>query len=436
MCFSTRDEFSAGGKMIMTTTHSRFALGVCVLSAGLLIGSAAGAVAAADPEAGGSTGSSESADGSTQSASSATDQVESTADTGTSESHVDSSKVESVRPPGPMILNVTTIIERHVAAVTKQLKEATGSTAAVATGGTSDPDVDVSQPTVVSSPTPVAASDSNVIAPDSNVIAPVVNPLVAVREVAPLVTTAVAPAAQAITSLPGVVASLPTSATPVMDVITAVQDALTSVAASGIAIAQLPSDLASLLGFPKGMAPGVIGGTLSAAGLSASRDEPVLRSPAGQSPQIPATSGYWGAPSAGDADGPPRLGSYATSSLSQDISAAGAATVASEGVAPTGVLSSFENTVTAVLVPASLVALAALALPGIGGLLIISAAGMLVGYRQAKAASSLRAAGIARFARVGPLGVVRSGSLVALHPRTPSGIRRRTPRASPLERVA
>jgi hypothetical protein len=415
--------------MIMTTTHSRFALGVCVLSAGLLIGSAGGAVAAADPEAGGSTASSEGADGSTQSVSSATGQVESTADTGTSESSIDSTKVESARPPGPMILTVTTIIEKHVAAVTKQLKEATGSTAAAATGGTSDPDVGVAQPTVVASPTPVAASDSNVIAP-------VVNPLVAVRAVAPLVTTAVAPAAQAITSIPGVVASLPTSATPVTDVITAVQDALTSVAASGIAIAQLPSDLASLLGFPKGIAPGVIGGTLSAAGLSATRDEPVLPSPSGQSPQIPATSGYWGTPSAGDADGPPLLGSYATSSLSQDMSVTGAAAVASEGIAPTGVLSSFEHTVSAVLVPASLVALAALALPGIGGLLIISGAGMLVGYRQAKAASSLRAAGIARFARVGPLGVVRSGSLIALHQRTPSGICRRTSRASPLERVA
>ena len=413
----------------MTTTHSRFALGVCVLSAGLLIGSAGGAIANADPEAGGSTAGSESADGSTQSVSPAAGPVESTAATGTSEPSTDSAKVEPARPPGLMILNVTTIIERHVAAVTKQLKEASASTAAVGTGGTSDPGVGESQPTVVATPTPVAASDSNVVAP-------VVNPLAAVQAVVPLVTSAVAPAAQAITSLPRVVVSLPTSPTPVTDVITAVQDALTSVAATGIAIAQVPSDLASMLGFPKGMAPGVIGGTLSASGLSAAGDEPVLPSLVGQSPQILGPSGYWAAPSAGDADGLPLFGTYVTTSMSQDISATGAATAASEVIAPTGVLSSFEHTVSAVLVPASLVALAALALPGIGGLLIISAAGMLVGYRQAKAASSLRASGIARFARVGPLGVVRSGSLIALHSRIPTGISRRTSRANPLERVA
>ena len=82
-----------------------------------------------------------------------------------------------------------------------------------------------------------------------------------------------------------------------------------------------------------------------------------------------------------------------------------------------GVLSSLKRTISAVLVPVSLAALAAACLPGSAGLLIISAAGMAVGYRQAKAAATLRAVGIARFARLGPLGVVRSGSLVAMHPR-------------------
>src|SRR5262249_3482292 len=159
-------------------------------------------------------------------------------------------------------------------------------------------DVGVSQPTVVASPTPVAASDSNVVAP-------VVNPLVAVRAAVPLVTTAVAPAVKAIVAVPGVVVSLPTSPTPVTDVITAVQYALTSVAASGIALAKVPSDLASMLGFPKGMAPGVIGGALSATSLSATQVESVTPSPAGQSPQILGPSGYWNAPSAGDGDGLP-----------------------------------------------------------------------------------------------------------------------------------
>ena len=71
------------------------------------------------------------------------------------------------------------------------------------------------------------------------------------------------------------------------------------------------------------------------------------------------------------------------------------------------------------VLPISLAALAALALPGVGGLPILTAAGVRVGYRQAKAGFALRTAGIARFARPGavPLGVVRSGSLVVVRPR-------------------
>src|SRR5258705_503925 len=66
---------------------------------------------------------------------------------------------------------------------------------------------------------------------------------------------------------------------------------------------------------------------------------------------------------------------------------------------------------------ASLWALAAIALPGFGGLVILTLAGVRIGYRQAKAGFVLRTAGIARFARPGPLGVVRSGSLVVVRPR-------------------
>ena len=63
---------------------------------------------------------------------------------------------------------------------------------------------------------------------------------------------------------------------------------------------------------------------------------------------------------------------------------------------------------------ASLWALAAVALPGVGGLVILTLAGVRIGYRQAKAGFVLRTAGIARFARAGPLGVVRSGSFVVV----------------------
>ena len=87
------------------------------------------------------------------------------------------------------------------------------------------------------------------------------------------------------------------------------------------------------------------------------------------------------------------------------------------------------------VLPISLAALAALALPGAGGLTILTAAGVRVGYRQAKAGSALRTAGIARFAGPGPLGVVRSGSLVVIRPRT--GARRRALSAGdPFQKVA
>ena len=66
---------------------------------------------------------------------------------------------------------------------------------------------------------------------------------------------------------------------------------------------------------------------------------------------------------------------------------------------------------------ASLWALAAVALPGFGGLVFLTLAGVRIGYRQAKAGFAMRLAGIAHFARPGPLGVVRSGSLVVVRPR-------------------
>ena len=61
--------------------------------------------------------------------------------------------------------------------------------------------------------------------------------------------------------------------------------------------------------------------------------------------------------------------------------------------------------------------LAAVGLPGAGGLVIVTGAGVRVGYRQAKVGFALQAAGIARFAGPGPLGVVRSGSMVVVRPR-------------------
>jgi hypothetical protein len=78
-----------------------------------------------------------------------------------------------------------------------------------------------------------------------------------------------------------------------------------------------------------------------------------------------------------------------------------------------------------VVVAVSLSAMFVAALPGLAGLVLPAAAGMHIGYRQAKAGRTVRNSGIARLAAPGPIGVVRSGSLIAL--RRPS---RRLPPAN------
>ena len=65
--------------------------------------------------------------------------------------------------------------------------------------------------------------------------------------------------------------------------------------------------------------------------------------------------------------------------------------------------------------------------------LVVSVLGVRIGYRQAKANFVLQASGISRFAGPGPLGVVRSGSFIALHTRT---ARTRTAAVVPLRSVS
>jgi hypothetical protein len=80
-----------------------------------------------------------------------------------------------------------------------------------------------------------------------------------------------------------------------------------------------------------------------------------------------------------------------------------------------------------VVVAVSLSALFVAALPYLAGLVLPTLAGTHLGYRQAKAARALRGSGIAHLAPTGPIGIVRSGSLVAV------GARRRFPERLPTE---
>ena len=107
----------------------------------------------------------------------------------------------------------------------------------------------------------------------------------------------------------------------------------------------------------------------------------------------------------------------AMSEVGRASSVPGTAPPAPNGAIPMGVRSFLRHAFSDLPLAASLWALAAVALPGFGGLVILTLAGVRIGYRQAKAGFELRTAGIARFARPGPLGIVRSGSLVVVRSR-------------------
>ena len=214
-------------------------------------------------------------------------------------------------------------------------------------------------------------------------------------------------------------APVPNLVAPVSDVIAPVQDMLTSVAGAVVPLTQLRSDLSSFLLGIAGVQP-VVDGLLGidGAGLSATAGASV----ASQLRLVRPLSGVPGVPVAGNT-GAATLGGIAASifgamsEAGRASSLPGMAPPAPNGAIPMGVRSFLRHAVSDLPVAVSVAALAAVALPGVGGLVILTLAGVRIGYRQAKAGFVLRTAGIARFAGPGPLGVVRSGSLVVVRPR-------------------
>jgi hypothetical protein len=87
-------------------------------------------------------------------------------------------------------------------------------------------------------------------------------------------------------------------------------------------------------------------------------------------------------------------------------------------------VSAFLSTLGA-LVAASLAALLAAAIPGLVGMFIPTAAGAHLGYRQAKARMAVRTLSITRLSAPGPIGIVRSGALVTLRPKSAQVVRAR-----------
>jgi hypothetical protein len=415
------DEIACWWEETKISTQLRLAAGVCVLTTGLLIGSGGGAIATADTETTGASTStsqavSESSDvgGSTASTASTANKPKSSLNT-TLQSVLQ--KLRSLGKPAPK----PPVAVKPTPDVVAPDPDAdnTESSEAVPAAITTDPaeageNAEAGDPDATPLNADSAAADPGG-PPASGNVAPGIG---AFRPV----TNAVATVAGVALTVPGMFAGLPGSEDPLGDVITSLQSMLVTVNGAVAPLAQMPGDLYSLMvglattpvetvGVTSGLGRSVAAG----AGLTSPTTPfagPILPfTPSGDMPLL------------GDVIAPATLGGIAAAGLSADLSLSGTAPLAVGGAGPTDALSFLEHTVKAVLAPASLTALAAFALPGIAGLLIISGAGIRFGYRQAKAALTVRTSAISRFARQGPLGVVRSGSLVTLHTRN-----RRSPR--------
>jgi hypothetical protein len=412
-----------GGREIISTTRLRLAAGICVLAAGLFIGSAGGAIAWADTE---STGSE-----STGSESTGSPAQTQGAEAPSSDPGAVSAPAKKVANPLRDTLRAT--VQSALRTLRLQQPQSTHPKQAETrpTAANTEGEQQGSGPTTVD-PSP-AASESNTLASDSTGVAtdsapPATVPLSPVATVVGPVANAVATVANVALTVPGVLASLPTSPTPIADVITLVQEMLTSVTNAVVLVMQVPSDLASLL---LGMTPVTAAATVGG-GIGAAASAPVLATPASQWLGVPPTFLFGGAPLPDNVTPLANLLDIAPTGLPDELPVSGIASPAQNVIEQTGLGSFVEHTVSAILVPASLSALAAVALPGVGGLLIICVVGMRFGYRQAKALLEVRRAGIACFAGPGPLGVVRSGSLIALRTRASRVVRPQAARAASL----
>ena len=347
----------------MFRSRLRFAAGVCVLAAGLLMGG--GVVAVADPGLGGSAPN---------------------GDDGTN------APVQGGPTAGSPVGNVTDTVRETIQGVTGTpgsgaqpgQQPATGPTSTLGSGrqpgqqpstgatsptreagGTDTEDQKEDAGLVPTVPNPVAAVP-NVVAPATNLVPPVTDVVAPVTGVVAPVTDVVAPVTNLVTPITGVVAPVTDALAPVSDVIAPGQDMLTSVAGAVVPLTQPPSDLSSLLLGIAGVAPvgdgsgGIHGpGLFAAAGAS------------GESPvRIPV-------PLAGNAT---RVATLDVIALSQASALSGMAPLAPDRVSPMGAESSFWHISGELLLIASLWALAAVALPGVGALVVLTAVGVRIGY--------------------------------------------------------
>jgi hypothetical protein len=335
----------------VVTLHFRFAAGVFVIAAGLLLGG--GTVAVADPFGSGPNGN----DGNSPSQGSLT--------------------------RNSAVGDVTDTVRETVRDVTGTVgsggqtghQPSTGPTSTFGSGR--QPSPGPTSPT-----TGAGGTDTEDQKEDAVRVPKAPNPVAAVPNLVAPVTDAVAPVIDAVA--------------PVIDAVAPVPD----VAGAVVPLTQLPFDLSSFLLSTAGVAPVVDGfGGIDGDGLGIAAGV----SGASQVPLVLPLAGTPGAPTAGSA---------ATGVASLDVMAlgglsllSGMAPLAPHDIVPMGEQSYFQRAWE--FLRASMWALAAVALPGVAGLVIITAVGVRVAYGP-RTGSASRPAGIAHFARRGPLGIVRS----------------------------
>ena len=360
----------------MVRSRLRFGAGVCVLAAGLLMSGRA--VAVADPISGGSPNGD---DGGTNlpvrggTASSPVGKitgtlpktlqdVASTVGSGPPPGQQSSSVTSTVgsgRQPGEQSSSVTSTVGsdpqpgQQPSAGAKSPKNEPGGTGSGLIAAVPDPVTAVPDP-VAAVPDPVAAVP-NAVAPVPNLVAPV--------------TDVVAPVTDVIASVPNLVAPVTDVLTQVSDVIAPGQYMPTSVADAVVPLTRPPSDLSSFLLGIAGVAPIEDGsGGIHGPGLEAAAGA----SPVPLGPQL---AGIPGVPVAGNAT---RVETLDVTLLGRVSALYGMAPQAPNGAFPMGAESFFPHDFDELLLIASLWALAAVALPGIGGLVIVTVVGVRIGY--------------------------------------------------------
>jgi len=192
------------------------------------------------------------------------------------------------------------------------------------------------------------------------------NPVAAVPNVVASVTNAVAPATDVVAPVTDVIA-------PVSDVIAPGQY-MPTVAGAVVPLTQPPSDLSSFLLGIAGVAPVEDGsGLIHGPGLATAAGG----SGVSQAPLVLPFAGVSGVPVAGNAT---RVATLDVIALGRVSALSGMAPQTPNGAFPVGAESSFPHVFGEPLLIASVWALAAVALPGIGGLVILTVVGVRVQY--------------------------------------------------------